>query len=178
MKSALENYHQLVTRIDLLCREIEHALGESITCSAGCSTCCTSISIFPVEAASLAFALKNLPKEDAAEIRHHVQKHAGGERCPLLRNDRCLLYRARPIICRTHGLPILFMENNRQRLDCCPQNDLKQKQLCGSSVIDLDKLNSVLVAVNALFISHTDAAAALPERMTIAEAIVGKHEKL
>lgn len=171
MEAYLDNYRQLVARVDGLCGEIQQSLGDSITCSAGCSSCCTSISIFPVEAAALAAELSSLPAEDAARVRRHVEEKAGGERCPLLHDDICLLYHARPIICRTHGLPILFMEKDLQRVDCCPRNDLKHESLSGSSVIDLERLNSVLVAVNALFLSHTDNAGQRSERLTIAEAI-------
>ncbi|MBT1072428.1 YkgJ family cysteine cluster protein [Pelotalea chapellei] len=171
MEPLLENYRQLVARVDALCQEIESILGKSITCSAGCSSCCTSISIFPVEAAALASGLKRLSAEDAATIHNHVTQAASGERCPLLHNNHCLLYQSRPIICRTHGLPILFMEEGQQRVDCCPRNDLEHTELTGSTVIDLERLNSVLVAVNALFISQTGAAAQSSERVTIAEAI-------
>jgi hypothetical protein len=40
----------------------------------------------------------------------------------------------------------------------------------GTAIIDLDRLNTLLVAVNALFLSHADVAG-LPDRMTIAEAL-------
>ena len=44
------------------------------------------------------------------------------------------------------------------------------ESVSGTNVVDLDKLNSLLVAVNSLYLSQVDAAA-FPERMTIAEAI-------
>jgi uncharacterized protein len=100
-----------------------------------------------------------------------VAAHAGGERCPLLGNHRCLLYAARPIICRTHGLPIIYSEGSERKVDCCPLNLGEGEQpLSGSAIIDLDRLNTLLVAVNALFLAHADACG-LPERLTIAEAL-------
>lgn len=173
MQTVLTNYHQLVERVDALCGSIERALGEQITCSAGCSDCCTAITLFPVEAAAIKEALAALPAEEAAAIRSQVAEHAGGERCPLLSRHRCLLYSARPIICRTHGLPILFREGDTQRVDCCPLNLSDSESLPGSAVIDLDRLNSVLVAVNALFLAQTDEVPDLAERLTIAETVLG-----
>lgn len=173
MNSQLDNYHQLLARVDDLCRSITDHLGDSITCSPGCSSCCLPITIFPVEAAALAAALDRLPAETASDIRRHVHRHADWERCPLLRDERCLLYEARPIICRTHGLPILFGEESGQRIDCCPRNRLPEGALSGSSVIDLDRLNSVLVAVNALYRSASSPS--LPERLTIADAVLDDH---
>jgi Fe-S-cluster containining protein len=171
MTNHLDNYNQMITRVEALCRGIEDALLGQITCSAGCSSCCTSITIFPVEAAALKRALESFPEEEAETIRHHVAEHADGERCPLLHNHLCLLYDARPVICRTHGLPILYSNGTEKSIDCCPHNQIEGESLSGSAVIDLDRLNALLVAVNALYRSHLDAPGHLPDRLTIAEAL-------
>lgn len=171
MENLLDNYYQMVSRVDALCRGIVDVLSAQITCSAGCSSCCTSITIFPVEAAVLQAALALLPDARRAAILSHVAAHAQGERCPLLDDHHCLLYAARPIICRTHGLPIVYTEGSERKSDCCPLNLSDGDQpLSGSAVIDLDRLNTLLVAVNALYLSHADVTG-LPERLTIAEAL-------
>lgn len=174
MTDVLDNYRQLLERVDALCRGIEGALHEHITCSEGCSSCCTAITLFPVEAAALNAALDALPADRATAIRLHVAEHADDERCPLLSNHRCLLYAARPVICRTHGLPIMYMEDSEQRVDCCPLNLEQCESLPGTAVIDLNRLNALLVAVNALFISQVEAPDELPERLSIAEALLGR----
>ncbi|HBA73161.1 MAG: hypothetical protein A2X82_01365 [Geobacteraceae bacterium GWC2_55_20] len=170
MSGLLDNYKQLVARIDALCGAIKASLADQITCSEGCSSCCTAITLFPVEAAALRGALEELPEQEAQEIRQHVDLHAGSERCPLLSHHRCLLYRARPIICRTHGLPITYTEDNLRKSDCCPLNLSEAESVSGSSVIDLDKLNTLLVAVNALYLSQSETVES-PERLTIVEAL-------
>lgn len=172
MDDVLDNYRHLVARIDALCHGIEAVLREHITCSEGCSSCCTAVTLFPVEAAALKGALDSLPAEEAAAIRRHVAEHAADERCPLLDRHRCLLYGARPIICRTHGLPIMYTQDDQQHVDCCPRNLEQCDALPGTAVIDLDRLNALLVAVNALFLSQSDAPE-FPERLTIAEALLG-----
>jgi Fe-S-cluster containining protein len=170
MSPLLDNYNQLIARVDNLCNAIEEALGEQITCSAGCSSCCTAITIFPVEAAALLYAVEALPEHEAESIRQHVSLNASGERCPLLSHNHCLLYASRPIICRTHGLPITYTEDNQHKSDCCPLNMTETESVIGMNVIDLDKLNALLVAVNALYLSQAEADDR-PERLTIAEAI-------
>ena len=112
MKKLLDNYFQMIARLDALCRKIQDVLSGNITCSEGCSSCCTAITLFPVEAAALNAALETLPDAQRDAIRRHVAAQAGGERCPLLEDHRCLLYAARPIICRTHGLPIIPARKN------------------------------------------------------------------
>jgi Fe-S-cluster containining protein len=171
MENMLDNYYQMVARVDALCHGIHDALSGQIICSEGCSSCCTAITLFPVEAAVLKAALEALPEARREAILEHVAAHAGDERCPLLEDHRCLLYAARPIICRTHGLPIIYSEGNERKSDCCPLNLTEGEQpVSGSAIIDLDRLNTLLVAVNALFLSHADVSG-LPERLTIAEAL-------
>jgi len=126
-----------------------------------------------VEASALRIALKGLPDQQAEEIIRHVSEHAEGERCPLLLHHRCLLYDARPIICRTHGLPIIYTTDGQRSSDCCPHNLTETESLSGSSVIDLDKLNTLLVAVNSIYLSQTESAET-DVRVTIAEALVRK----
>jgi len=171
MDNLLHNYYQLVARVDALCRGILDMLSEQITCSEGCSSCCTAITLFPVEAAALHAALEALPEAQRAAIRRHAAGQAGGERCPLLEHHRCLLYDARPIICRTHGLPIIYSEGSQRKVDCCPLNLSEGEQpLSGAAIIDLDRLNTLLVAVNALYLPHADTGE-MPERPTIAESL-------
>jgi Fe-S-cluster containining protein len=170
MSHFLDNYTQLIARVNALCSTIATTLGEQITCSAGCSTCCTSITVFPVEAAAMRELLENLPKQQSNAIRRHVAEHAGEERCPLLFNHLCQLYEARPIICRTHGLPIIYTSDGQRNSDCCPLNLTETTSISGSSVVDLDKLNTLLVAVNSIYLSQTNNAES-PERLTIADVI-------
>ncbi len=170
MSPLLENYIRLTARVDALCADIAAALGEQITCSAGCSSCCTAITIFPVEAAAMRKALKKLPQQQVEKIRRQVAQHADGERCPLLRDDRCLLYEARPIICRTHGLPIIYTADGTRHSDCCPRNMSDADAVSGSRVVDLDTLNTLLVAVNAIYLTRSET----PEtalRTTISAAL-------
>ena len=171
MSHFLENYRQLTSRVDALCNAIAANLGGQITCSEGCSSCCTSITVFPVEAAAMRETLENLPDRQAEEIIRHVSDHAKGERCPLLLHHRCLLYESRPIICRTHGLPIIYTTDGRHSSDCCPHNLAEVESVSGSMVVDLDKLNTLLVAVNSIYMSQTETTET-DLRVTIAEALV------
>jgi uncharacterized protein len=173
MSHFLDNYKQLTSRVDALCNTIAATLGEQITCSAGCSSCCIPITVFPVEAAALKEAIESLPVKQADKIRRHVSEHAEDECCPLLFNHRCLLYEARPIICRTHGLPIIYTANDQRNSDCCPRNLAGAESLPGSSVVDLDKLNTLLVAVNSIYVSQAEIAETTV-RVTIATALAGR----
>lgn len=152
----LENYQALVAKVDSLCATVQRDFAEQISCRAGCSCCCREISLFPVEAAALLAALAGVPREAAAKIALTAEADEGGS-CPLLADGLCLVYASRPIICRTHGLPVLVKIAEKNKVDFCPENFQGVESLPGQAIINLDVLNHALVAINALFIEKTAA---------------------
>ncbi len=92
------------------------------------------------------------PPEQYQQLKHQLSNPQDGDRCPLLLDDCCLLYQARPIICRTHGLPILITEEAGRRVDVCPLNCKGMERMPGGALIDLERLNSLLVSVNVLYL--------------------------
>jgi uncharacterized protein len=153
----LENYHALVRKVDELCAAVNREFADQIVCRAGCSGCCRELTLFPVEAAALLAALSGLPREQAAKVAAAAAGGSNGS-CPLLAAGLCLVYASRPIICRTHGLPLLLKVAGENRLDFCPENFRGAKALPGQAIINLELLNQALVAINALFIETTTAA--------------------
>jgi uncharacterized protein len=154
-----EQYQQLVNLTDRLAARLSARYGAHLACRAGCSGCCHHhLSVFPVEAAAIAEAVKALPAETQAIIRRQAaavrEREARGlsVACPLLVDDRCAVYESRPLICRTQGLPLLIeAEDSAQEVDFCPLNfttpgavdDLDEDHL-----VPLDALNLRLAAVN------------------------------
>lgn len=168
----LTNYRTLVERVDLLGRRIEAEFRAQIACRRGCDACCRHLSLFWVEAVALAQTLEVLPEAAAERIRERARLASAGGPCPLLEDGACLLYAARPIICRTHGLPLLAGGEAR-RIDYCPENFRGIDTLPAGAVIDLDRLNTTLAAINALFVSEVfHGQAPGQERLTIAEALL------
>ncbi len=165
------NYRDLRDKVDAICREIEAEFGPYLACHAGCDDCCRHLSLFPIEAAALASALDTLPGKEAERIRRRARRATSESPCPLLEDGTCLLYSARPIICRTHGLPLLTLQEGSRSIDFCPLNFRGISSLPGKAVIDLDRLNTTLAAVNALFITNRLGNAPPKERITIAEAL-------
>jgi len=170
-KDNLANYHSLLNRVDQLCRKITEQFQAQITCRAGCSGCCLHLSLFPVEAANLFRAIKNLPAEIKAILSGRIQWPEDGS-CPLLIDKCCTVYQSRPVICRTHGLPLVAENDGERVVDCCPENFRTSGSLPGSAVINLETLNSALVAINAVFIANNhDERFQVSERYTVAEII-------
>jgi Fe-S-cluster containining protein len=172
VEDVLANYYALVDKVDGLCRQIETEFADQLACNAGCSGCCRHISLSWVEAVALATALHRLPPNEAEEIRLRAQSSRSDGPCPLLADDRCALYRDRPIICRTHGLPVLTETGAGKAIDFCPHNFKGLDSLPGTAVVDLERLNTLLDSVNRLFVSRFFEISPNEERLSIAEALL------
>jgi Fe-S-cluster containining protein len=172
MTELFANYRALLAKVDQLCQRIEADFAAQLACQAGCSGCCRHISLSWVEAAALAVALADLP----AAQRHMLRKQAQTARpygpCPLLVDHRCALYAARPIICRTHGLPVMAGDGERQAVSVCPRNFAGVETIAGSAVIDLERLNSLLAATDRLFVKQALGTVPDQDRLTVAEALL------
>jgi hypothetical protein len=169
----LENYQNLVKKVDALCLGIRNRFPQHVACRRGCDACCRHLSLFWVEAVALALAIEELDEAGAEQIHQRARRATPEGPCPLLEEGSCLLYTARPIICRTHGMALLTGGNGRRQVDFCPQNFRDLGSLPASAVIDLEKLNATLATVNALFVAELFGdETPSRQRLTIAEALL------
>jgi hypothetical protein len=169
----LLNYRNFVAKVDSLCQQIVAVYYEQMACRKGCDGCCQHFSLFSVEAVSLAAALRELPENRVIQIRENARLASLEGPCPLLENGGCILYTARPIICRTHGLPILTRADGMPTVDFCPKNFRGIDTLPGHAVIDLDQMNTLLTVINSRFVADFfKGRSAVEDRLTIAEALL------
>jgi len=168
----LVNYRNLVAKVDELCRRIVLEYGDLISCRKGCDGCCRHITLFPVEAVALAAALREISPEKSAQIRQ-LARAASPEACPLLKNGCCLLYAFRPIICRTHGLPLITDREGEKALDFCPKNFSGISSFPAADILNLELLNATLAVINGVFTASCVISPLLrKDRLSIAEALL------
>ena len=123
MASVQEELMAILTMVDQAFAEVTAQFPGEVKCGAGCDDCCRAVfDISLVEAVALASIMPGLAKEvrEAALLRA-VEALAAWEeqvvgnktdlekqriRCPLLGDDGlCVSYEARPVNCRTYGVP-------------------------------------------------------------------------
>ena len=139
------SYREMLARLDVFAKQLAARHGKRIVCAPGCSACCKQVlELLPVEFYYLQTAARDLDMKGPA---------AAEGLCPLLHEGHCLLYEHRPVICRTHGMPVLVEENGLQRVDCCPENfrDGALNTLSGDSLLHLERVNLLLVSINHIF---------------------------
>ena len=78
------------------------------------------------------------------------------EPCAFLQNHSCTIYASRPIICRTHGLPLLNMNESGDgwELSFCELNFLNadEDEFDEDNVLMQDTVNSKLFQINSRFL--------------------------
>lgn len=170
VNGCLLNYRHLVIRVDRILGRIQRQYGRHIACRKGCGCGCRNISVFPVEALSLAQALQALPEATTAKFESRAAKASFWD-CPLLEDRACGLYAFRPLICRTHGFPLQTIYKGQPSIGFCRHNFKEMAVIPGDAVIDLDHVTDALRGINAAAVDELALRLKLPERLTIAEAV-------
>jgi len=112
----IETLHQ---RVDTRAGELERRHAERLVCQRGCAACCVDdITVFQIEA--------DLISTRATEVLDQPPAPIG--RCAFLDEaGACRIYRWRPYVCRTQGLPLRWLEEDDEALveyrDICPLNE-------------------------------------------------------
>lgn len=111
-------------------------------CKEGCSKCCfTDISIFKVESERIKdwFNSQDIEVQNELKVLWATKNESGA--CTFLYGDRCTIYEARPVICRTQGAPLFLASENA--LDYCPLN-FESGDPPKEDWLNLERLNTML----------------------------------
>ncbi len=125
----LDNWRNITARADAFFEQVMAGCSQQMRCGAGCDACCQQdLELLPVEALALLLALEELPAAERSALASAAAE-GGAAPCALLDSSgRCSLYSARPLLCRTHGLPVLYSDpdTGEQSLSLCELNFVGQ----------------------------------------------------
>jgi len=171
---ALRDYQKLIADVDRRCRRIASRHRDQITCAKGCAgNCCRiHLSVYPVEAVSMALALQKLSPDLRCRIQHKARHTNSFGPCPLIEDGACLMYDARAVICRTHGLPMLTEYRGHRMIGFCQKNFQNLALVSENDAIHLPELNHSLAAVNRKFVSEFAHLLPSGKRLTVSEALL------
>lgn len=142
-----EQYQIIVDQTDKLTRSLEKTHREHLQCRMGCAFCCMDYSVFPIEFYAILENLQN--------IEVGLNENAGAEDCIFLVNHACTIYGFRPMICRTHGLPLLYMNDTGDwELSACELNFTDfEEEFHSENTFPQDRFNSKLFMLNKEYIA-------------------------
>jgi len=156
LKEILFQYQNLLHKIEQANKRLKEYYSEHIVCKPGCSPCCeVERTVLPIEAYIAKQQLLTLSFQRIRKLRSRHRKH--DERCPMLWNKLCAIYPARPIICRTHGLPIFYHEADITFVDYCRLNFTKlpeKYKFLDRNILDLTEFNAELVRLDQQFVEQ------------------------
>lgn len=157
------NYTQLLDKVDAMFETVMSRNESQFACQQGCYGCCKSgLSVSHIEASRIREWLEN-QKDILNKIQDDSRMMVDERFCPLLdRQGLCSIYEVRPMICRSHGMPVSWapdveggapMAETMEQRDVCPLNfrDVDLKALSPSDVLSLDKLNRLLSLIDRHF---------------------------
>lgn len=156
-------YLELVREIDLAVSQLSGGrLVGRIGCRPGCSSCCLAFSVLPLEAAMLQQGIT--PAAAAAGRREE-------ERCVFLSGGLCSAYQHRPVICRTQGLPLAYVDETLEQIEvsACPLNFAEDAVLEHEDLFFIDSFNERLASLNLLYCRRHGLAPM--ERIPLADLI-------
>ncbi|TVQ85874.1 MAG: hypothetical protein EA393_13170 [Bacteroidetes bacterium] len=144
-------YFNIRDELDRHCAELYKLHAPHLNCKSGCDSCCMDFSIFPVE-------FYTIKKQAGYNLKKGNISASEGE-CPFLVNHRCVIYDARPIICRTQGLPLLYMGVEQWELSACELNftNFDFNEFTEESTFPQDKYNSRMFLLNQKFLKFLPA---------------------
>lgn len=130
---------ELTAKIDGFFARVEARHGDDMQCQTGCSDCChVRLSVTEVEAAAIRAFVATHPVTPTDRLDVCAALDTGG---------RCQIYEARPVVCRSHGVPIRLREGSLPVVRNCFRN-FRETEPAADCILDQETLSTLVLAVD------------------------------
>jgi Fe-S-cluster containining protein len=155
--------HELTEKIDAFFARVEARHPADMECRTGCSDCChVRLTITTVEAESIRALVASWPAERRAALGAIVASVAPNRCAALDAAGRCSIYEARPVVCRSHGVPVRL---GTSLPVVCHRNFTREGPAAADPdcILDQKTVSAILLAVNDGDDRRIDLAALIRE---------------
>jgi Fe-S-cluster containining protein len=144
---AVSRLAELTRKVDAFFARVADRHGADMQCATGCSDCChVQLSITAVEAAAIRAHVLAWPSERRRDL---ANAPTGRDRCAALDSaGKCKIYHARPMVCRSHGVPIRLTRGSLPVVQSCHRNFV-QTEPDPDCILDQATLSATLYAIDA-----------------------------
>lgn len=161
MSNPIKQYRQLRDQVDQKAAELESCHRDQIACQKGCCGCCQNLTVWPVEFYSI---LDEMKAQDWPMPEFNEQAV-----CGFLKEGLCTIYPFRPMICRTHGLPLVYWHDEIDPpgwgVMFCEKNftDADDIAFGPDNTLNMDEINEKLARANVAFVEQHPELNLTPE---------------
>ena len=137
---------ELTDKVDAFFARVTERHGADMQCQTGCSDCChVQLTITQVEAAAIRAHVAGWPEPR----RRALARRGPAAHCAALDPaGRCRIYEARPLVCRSHGVPIRMTRAHLPVVQAC-QHNFTSTVPDADCILDQATLSATLLAVDA-----------------------------
>jgi Fe-S-cluster containining protein len=177
----LERLEALAEKADAFFARVRARYPDALACGPGCASCCAPhLEVTPLEARALGQHVASLPPHEREALAARARAGRDDACVALDPEGRCDVYRARPLVCRTHGVPIRLAsaEPVKSRralpmLSVCERNfrELDLADVSPDCVLDQTTLSTVLGALDAALADAESRPRG--ERVALAQVLAG-----
>jgi len=147
----VSRYAELTAKVDAFFTRVEQRHGADMQCATGCADCCHArLTVTPVEATAIVDEIATWARDRKIAL-HALAVRDQTARCAALGDDdRCRIYAARPLVCRSHGAPVRMRDaRSLPVVQVCARNFVAGPERADADcIIDQTTLSALLLAVN------------------------------
>jgi hypothetical protein len=162
----VSRFGELTRKVDAFFTRVVDRHGDDMACGTGCSDCChVRLTITRVEAGAIRDLVSRWPRERRTDLANTGPT----SHCAALDADgRCKIYDARPLVCRSHGVPIRMQQGSLPVVRACHRNFLHTAP-DPDCILDQTTLSTTLLAIDAALAEPVapDGATGLPDRVEL-----------
>ncbi|MGE0546622.1 MAG: YkgJ family cysteine cluster protein [Kofleriaceae bacterium] len=144
----MSRWDELTAKVDGFFDRVAQRHGDDMQCGTGCSDCChVRLTITELEAAAIERELEGWTEAQREALAENVAGAAANRCVALDGGGRCMIYRARPVVCRSHGAPIRMRKDSLPVVEACFRNFVGTVP-DDDCVLDQETLSMLVMAVN------------------------------
>lgn len=147
----IAKYDLVIASIERKSRLLEVEHHDYMKCKKGCSMCCVQFRIFNVERAIIHRKLRMNGIDERLFVSHKYS-------CRFLVDGKCAIYEYRPVMCRTHGFPLLYYNVDRTGLEfsSCELNfkDYDLRKITDKNSFPMEEVNEYIGKLNLFFVAE------------------------